>query len=95
LLYPEEAGTEDQGNFSEAFSRQLQNYIAPILFIGLLLSSLSSGSSEQREVRLFYPFSIFLSLELKKMHKSFKVCQLLCSDKLSRVQEQAFGTWLG
>ncbi|KAF3321980.1 ATP-dependent zinc metalloprotease FTSH 8 [Carex littledalei] len=46
----QEAGTEDQGNFGDAFIRQLQNYIAPILFIGLLLSSLSPGSAEQREI---------------------------------------------
>jgi AFG3 family protein len=46
----QEAGTGDQGNFGDAFIRQLQNYIAPILFIGLLLSSLSPGSSEQREI---------------------------------------------
>ncbi|KAJ3703316.1 hypothetical protein LUZ61_007021 [Rhynchospora tenuis] len=45
----QEAGTEDQGNY-DAFIRQLQNYIAPILFIGLLLSSLSPGSSELREI---------------------------------------------
>jgi hypothetical protein len=66
LLYPEEAGSEDQGNFGETFARQLQNYIAPILFLGLLFSSFSSGSSEQREVRMFFLFSIFLSIDLKK-----------------------------
>ncbi|KAK9123952.1 hypothetical protein Sjap_013554 [Stephania japonica] len=46
----EESNTEDQGNFQENFVRQLQNYITPLLFIGLVLSSFSFGSSDQRQI---------------------------------------------
>lgn len=96
LLCSEEAGTEDQGNFGDAFVRQLQNYIAPILFIGLLLSSLSPGSTEQREVSFSSCFSNFLSSTWKNTIKASKFVNFsFYSDKLSRVQEQAIGTWLG
>ncbi|OAY74152.1 ATP-dependent zinc metalloprotease FTSH 8, mitochondrial [Ananas comosus] len=44
------SGTDDQGNFQENFIKQLQNYLAPLIFVGLLLSSFSAGSSEQKEI---------------------------------------------
>ncbi|KAG0450779.1 hypothetical protein HPP92_026580 [Vanilla planifolia] len=46
----EDANTDDQGGFQENFMKQLQNYATPLIFIGLLLSSLSFGSHEQREI---------------------------------------------
>lgn len=46
----EDSNTDDQGNFQENFIKQLQNYATPLIFIGLLLSSLSFGSHEQREI---------------------------------------------
>ncbi|XP_020081399.1 ATP-dependent zinc metalloprotease FTSH 8, mitochondrial-like isoform X2 [Ananas comosus] len=42
--------TDDQGNFQENFIKQLQNYLAPLIFVALLLSSFSAGSSEQKEI---------------------------------------------
>lgn len=44
----DESGADDQGNFQESFIRNIQNYIAPLLFVGLLLSSFSSG--DQKEI---------------------------------------------
>lgn len=46
----DDANTDEQGNFQENFMRQLQNYLTPLLFIGLLLSSFSLGSHEQKEI---------------------------------------------
>lgn len=46
----ENSNTEDQTNFQENFMKQLQSYLAPILFMGLLLSSFSFGSFDQKEV---------------------------------------------
>lgn len=48
--FPKDSGTDDQGNFQENFIKQLQNYLAPLIFVALLLSSFSAGSSEQKEV---------------------------------------------
>ncbi|URE23581.1 Cell division protease ftsH [Musa troglodytarum] len=45
-----DSSTEDHGNFQENFMKQLQNYIAPLIFIGLLLSSFSASSSDQKEI---------------------------------------------
>lgn len=36
--------------------KQIQNFVAPLLFIGLLLSSFSTGSFEQKEVSLSFNF---------------------------------------
>ncbi|KAI0498328.1 hypothetical protein KFK09_021569 [Dendrobium nobile] len=55
----EDSNTDDQGNFHENFIKQLQNYATPLIFIGLLLSSLSFGSHEQREIS-FQEFKIKL-----------------------------------
>ncbi|XP_073104610.1 ATP-dependent zinc metalloprotease FTSH 8, mitochondrial-like [Elaeis guineensis] len=46
----ENSNTEDQGYFQENFMKQLLSYLTPILFIGLLLSSFSLGSSDQKEI---------------------------------------------
>ncbi|XP_010920548.1 ATP-dependent zinc metalloprotease FTSH 8, mitochondrial [Elaeis guineensis] len=46
----ENSNTEDQANFQENFMKQLQSYLAPILFMGLLLSSFSFGSFDQKEI---------------------------------------------
>ncbi|XP_008784613.2 ATP-dependent zinc metalloprotease FTSH 8, mitochondrial-like [Phoenix dactylifera] len=46
----ENSNTEDQGNFQENFIKQLQSYLVPILFMGLLLSSFSFGSFDQKEI---------------------------------------------
>ncbi|XP_072954269.1 ATP-dependent zinc metalloprotease FTSH 8, mitochondrial-like isoform X1 [Typha angustifolia] len=46
----QDSSTDEQGTFQENFMRQLQNYLAPLIFLGLLLSSFSSSSSEQKEI---------------------------------------------
>ncbi|MQM16993.1 hypothetical protein Taro_049960 [Colocasia esculenta] len=45
----EESSTDDQGNFQENLIKQLQNYVTPLIFLGLLLSSFSV-SSDQKEI---------------------------------------------
>ncbi|KAG6475722.1 hypothetical protein ZIOFF_064951 [Zingiber officinale] len=45
-----DSNPEDHGNFQEDFMKQIQNFVAPLLFIGLLLSSFSTGSFEQKEI---------------------------------------------
>lgn len=55
LWYAEDSNTDDQWNFQDAFGKQLQNFLAPLLLLGLMLSSLSSSSSDQKEV-IFIPF---------------------------------------
>ncbi|XP_020580716.1 ATP-dependent zinc metalloprotease FTSH 8, mitochondrial-like [Phalaenopsis equestris] len=52
----EDSNADDQGNFQENFLKQLQNYATPLIFIGLLFSSLSFGSHEQREQISFQEF---------------------------------------
>lgn len=66
------------------------------LSYSLVYSSHPSPPVHQSRKRLdcSSPFP-FLSRDLKKYNKSIKVCQFLFSDKLSRVQEQAFGIWFG
>ncbi|XP_072993634.1 ATP-dependent zinc metalloprotease FTSH 8, mitochondrial-like isoform X1 [Typha latifolia] len=46
----EDSSTDDQWNFQENLMKQLQNYLAPLIFIGLLLSSLSGGSFKEKEI---------------------------------------------
>uniref|UniRef100_A0A0E0PNI5 AAA+ ATPase domain-containing protein n=1 Tax=Oryza rufipogon TaxID=4529 RepID=A0A0E0PNI5_ORYRU len=46
----QDSSTDDQWNFQETASKQLQNFLAPLLFLGLMLSSLSSSSSDQKEI---------------------------------------------
>ncbi|XP_010262544.1 PREDICTED: ATP-dependent zinc metalloprotease FTSH 10, mitochondrial-like [Nelumbo nucifera] len=46
----EESNTEDQGNFQENFMKQLQNYLTPLIFIALLLSSFSFGPHDQKQI---------------------------------------------
>ncbi|XP_010256889.1 PREDICTED: ATP-dependent zinc metalloprotease FTSH 10, mitochondrial-like [Nelumbo nucifera] len=46
----EESNTENQGNFQENFMKQLQNYLTPLMFIALVLSSFSFGSHDQKQI---------------------------------------------
>ncbi|KAL7201670.1 hypothetical protein ACSBR1_033382 [Camellia fascicularis] len=46
----EDANTGDHGSFQEAFLKQFQNLITPILVIGLFLSSFSFGPREQQQI---------------------------------------------
>ncbi|KAL5991871.1 hypothetical protein ACLOJK_012782 [Asimina triloba] len=45
----------DHGNFQENFVKQLQNYITPLIFIGLLLSYFSFGPRDQKQGHAFCP----------------------------------------
>lgn len=58
LFSPEDPNADDRGSFQEDLLRQFQNYIAPLIFLGLLFSSLSSSSSDQKEVRNLISLSI-------------------------------------
>jgi hypothetical protein len=46
------SNTDDQGSFQEAFMKQFQNYLTPLLVMGLFLSSLSFGPREQQQLSL-------------------------------------------
>ncbi|XP_042476075.1 ATP-dependent zinc metalloprotease FTSH 8, mitochondrial-like [Macadamia integrifolia] len=46
----EDSSTDDHGNFQENFMKQLQNYLTPLLFMALLLSSFSFGSRDQKQI---------------------------------------------
>ncbi|XP_077238987.1 ATP-dependent zinc metalloprotease FTSH 8, mitochondrial-like [Tasmannia lanceolata] len=46
----EESNAEDHGNFQENFMKQLQGYLTPLLFIGLVLSSFSFGPRDQKQI---------------------------------------------
>lgn len=46
----DESNTDDRGNFQEAFMKQFQNLLTPLLVIGLFLSSFSFGPSEQQQI---------------------------------------------
>ncbi|XP_010931243.1 ATP-dependent zinc metalloprotease FTSH 8, mitochondrial isoform X1 [Elaeis guineensis] len=46
----ENSNADDHGNFQENFMKQLQSFLAPLIFIGLLLSSFSTGSFDQKEI---------------------------------------------
>ncbi|XP_058099306.1 ATP-dependent zinc metalloprotease FTSH 8, mitochondrial-like isoform X2 [Magnolia sinica] len=45
-----DSNTGDQGNFEENFVKQLQTYLTPLLFIGLMLSSISFGPQDQKQI---------------------------------------------
>ncbi|CAL5430499.1 unnamed protein product [Camellia sinensis] len=45
-----DANTGDHGSFQEAFLKQFQNLITPILVIGLFLTSFSFGPREQQQI---------------------------------------------
>ncbi|TKY67369.1 ATP-dependent zinc metalloprotease FTSH 10 [Spatholobus suberectus] len=42
--------TDDHGNFQEAFMKQVQNLITPLLVMGLFLTSFSFGPREQQQI---------------------------------------------
>ncbi|CAJ2678883.1 unnamed protein product [Trifolium pratense] len=44
------SNTDDQGSFQEAFMKQFQNYLTPLLVMGLFLSSYSFGPREQQQI---------------------------------------------
>ncbi|KAK4606534.1 hypothetical protein RGQ29_000671 [Quercus rubra] len=46
----DDSNTDDHGNFQEAFMKQFQNFITPLLVIGLVLSSFSFGPREQQQI---------------------------------------------
>ncbi|RWR95409.1 ATP-dependent zinc metalloprotease FTSH 10, mitochondrial-like protein isoform X2 [Cinnamomum micranthum f. kanehirae] len=46
----ENSSTDEQGNFQESFIKQLQSSITPLLFIGLVLSSLNFGPRDQKQI---------------------------------------------
>ncbi|XP_058109608.1 ATP-dependent zinc metalloprotease FTSH 10, mitochondrial-like [Magnolia sinica] len=46
----EKSSTDDHGNFQENFVKQLQNYLTPLLLIGLVLSSFSFGPRDQKQI---------------------------------------------
>nr|XP_023879568.1 ATP-dependent zinc metalloprotease FTSH 10, mitochondrial-like [Quercus suber]POF23024.1 atp-dependent zinc metalloprotease ftsh 10, mitochondrial [Quercus suber] len=46
----DDSNTDDHGNFQETFMRQFQNFITPLLVIGLVLSSFSFGPREQQQI---------------------------------------------
>jgi AFG3 family protein len=50
VLEESKSNTDDQGSFQEAFMKQFQNYLTPLLVMGLFLSSLSFGPREQQQV---------------------------------------------
>ncbi|KAL0537252.1 hypothetical protein IC582_026228 [Cucumis melo] len=45
-----DSNTEDQGSFQEAFIKQFQNLVTPLIVIGLLFSSFSFGPREQQQI---------------------------------------------
>ncbi|KGN47136.1 ATP-dependent zinc metalloprotease FTSH 10, mitochondrial [Cucumis sativus] len=45
-----DSNTEDQGSFQEAFIKQFQNIVTPLIVIGLLFSSFSFGPREQQQI---------------------------------------------
>ncbi|CAD6261458.1 unnamed protein product [Miscanthus lutarioriparius] len=46
----EESNTDEGWNFQENAMKQLQNFLAPLLILGLMLSSMSSSTADQKEV---------------------------------------------
>ncbi|ESW05219.1 hypothetical protein PHAVU_011G162000 [Phaseolus vulgaris] len=44
------ANTDDHGSFQEAFMKQVQNIITPLLVMGLFLTTFSSSPREQQEI---------------------------------------------
>ncbi|CAN6337395.1 unnamed protein product [Urochloa humidicola] len=47
----QESNTEEGGwNFQETAMKQLQNFLAPLLILGLMLSSMSSSTADQKEI---------------------------------------------
>ena len=52
LLISDESNTntDDHGNFQETFMKQFQNFVTPLLVMGLFLASFSFGPREQQQV---------------------------------------------
>ncbi|CAL9194127.1 ATP-dependent zinc metalloprotease FTSH 8, mitochondrial-like [Musa acuminata AAA Group] len=46
----EDSNADDSGSLKENLMKALQGYVAPLLFMGLLFSSSSFGSSDQKEI---------------------------------------------
>ncbi|XP_043715051.1 ATP-dependent zinc metalloprotease FTSH 10, mitochondrial-like isoform X2 [Telopea speciosissima] len=45
-----DSSTDGHGSFQENFMKQLQNYLTPLMFIGLVLSSFSFGPRDQKQI---------------------------------------------
>jgi len=48
-----ESNTDEGWNFQENALKQLQNFLAPLLILGHMLSSMSSSTVDQKEVITF------------------------------------------
>jgi hypothetical protein len=63
--------------------KQLQNILAPLLLLGLMLSSMSSGTSEQKEVISVHSFAKYganSSTSLFFVHSfHYHLCNNLCA----------------
>ncbi|KAF8719562.1 hypothetical protein HU200_024297 [Digitaria exilis] len=46
----QESNTDEGWNFQETAMKHLQNFLAPLLILGLMLSSMSSSTAEQKEI---------------------------------------------
>ncbi|PUZ65672.1 hypothetical protein GQ55_3G243500 [Panicum hallii var. hallii] len=46
----QESNTDEGWNFQESAMKNLQNFLAPLLILGLMLSSMSSSTSDQKEI---------------------------------------------
>ncbi|KAL5681809.1 hypothetical protein ACJX0J_008194, partial [Zea mays] len=45
----QESNTDEGWNFQDNAMKQMQNFLAPLLILGLMLSSMSSSSADQKE----------------------------------------------
>ncbi|WOL04776.1 ATP-dependent zinc metalloprotease FTSH 8, mitochondrial-like [Canna indica] len=45
-----ESSTEGHGDFQDSFMKQLEKYVAPLIFFAMLLSSLATGSHDHKEI---------------------------------------------
>ncbi|GAB4824431.1 ATP-dependent zinc metalloprotease FTSH 10, mitochondrial [Ancistrocladus abbreviatus] len=46
----EDSNSDDHGNFQETFMKQFQNFLTPLLILGLFLSTFSFGPREQQQI---------------------------------------------
>lgn len=65
----DESSAGDQGNAQDSASKQYQNLIAPLMFIGFVLSSIFLSPREQKQVSL----SFLLFARRSKIRSTFLV----------------------